>query len=251
MAETWDLFRGDTGRWPDRAFYRDVIERSGQPVLDVGCGTGRLLLDYRAEGIDIDGVDNSPEMLDICRTKAEARGLAVTVMCQDVRDFQSSRSYRTILVPSSSFQLIVESEDARQVMERLFAALVPGGMLIMPFMILCNEPSERRIVTKESSLSDERLNPVDGLLYRHWSRQVFDMRKQLEHTEKRYEVSRNGEVIRSEEYRRSPATRWYTQEQASRLYDSAGFVDAYLTSGFTWRPAGPDDSLFCVAGRRP
>jgi len=41
-----------------------VIAQAGQPVLDVGCGTGRLLLDYMQQGIDVDGMDNSPEMPD-------------------------------------------------------------------------------------------------------------------------------------------------------------------------------------------
>ncbi len=63
MVKYWDLLRGDTSNWPDRFFYLDVIRKSGQPVLDVGCSSGRLILDYLAEGIDIDGVDISPEMI--------------------------------------------------------------------------------------------------------------------------------------------------------------------------------------------
>ncbi|HYB01252.1 MAG TPA: class I SAM-dependent methyltransferase, partial [Ktedonobacteraceae bacterium] len=70
IAEAWDLLRGDTSEWEDRPFYRDIIRASGQPALDIGCGTGRLLLDYLADGIDIDGVDVSPEMLEVCRQKA-------------------------------------------------------------------------------------------------------------------------------------------------------------------------------------
>jgi ubiquinone/menaquinone biosynthesis C-methylase UbiE len=71
MAEAWDVLRGDTSNWSDRHFYLAAIQNYGQPVLDVGCGTGRLLLDYLQQGIDIDGVDNSPAMLAICRRKAE------------------------------------------------------------------------------------------------------------------------------------------------------------------------------------
>ena len=46
------------------------MQRYGQPVLDVGCATCRIVLDYLAQGIDTDGVDNSPELLAICRDKA-------------------------------------------------------------------------------------------------------------------------------------------------------------------------------------
>ncbi len=54
MAQAWDLLRGDTSTWPDRPFYRAIIQRQNgsaldavqSPALDVGCGTGRLTLDY-------------------------------------------------------------------------------------------------------------------------------------------------------------------------------------------------------------
>jgi ubiquinone/menaquinone biosynthesis C-methylase UbiE len=69
MAETWDFLRGDPSGREDRDFYRWMIHQYGQPVLDAGCGTGRLLLDYLVEGIDIDGVDVSPEMLRLCHKK--------------------------------------------------------------------------------------------------------------------------------------------------------------------------------------
>ena len=76
MAASWDLGQGDTSHREDRVFFREIIGQFGQPALDVGCGTGRIILDYLSDGIDIDGLDNSPEMLAICREKARKVGLS-------------------------------------------------------------------------------------------------------------------------------------------------------------------------------
>ena len=42
MAATWDIWRDDTTNWEDRHFFRDILRLYGGPVLDVGCGTGRI-----------------------------------------------------------------------------------------------------------------------------------------------------------------------------------------------------------------
>ena len=84
LASTWDLFLGHTSHWEDTLFFRELIGRHGQPVLEVGCGTGRLLLDYLANGIAIDGVDISPEMLAICRDKAQQRSLQPALFQQSM-----------------------------------------------------------------------------------------------------------------------------------------------------------------------
>src|SRR5438874_12192972 len=113
MADAWDLLRGDTSSWSDRFFYRELIGQYGQPVLDVGCGTGRLLIDYLAQGIDIDGVDNSPEMLAICVEKAQRAGLRLGVFEQAMQRLDSPRTYRIIMLLSSSLQLPIDPRDAR------------------------------------------------------------------------------------------------------------------------------------------
>ena len=92
MADTWDLLRGDTSNWEDRYFYLDLIQRYGQPVLDVGCGTGRLLLDYTGEGLDVDGVDNSPEMVAICRQKAGQLGLSPNIYAGSMENLNLPRN---------------------------------------------------------------------------------------------------------------------------------------------------------------
>ncbi len=248
IAETWDLLRGETAGWPDRAFYRELIGRSGEPVLDVGCGTGRLLLDYREQGIDIDGVDVSPEMLALCQAKARRRGVPLTVFLQAAESLDLPRRYRTIIVPSSTFQLLTDLATASRAMERLFTHLQPGGVLAMPFMILW-KPGQPRAT--DWRLIVERARPEDGAVVRRWSRAEYDVAAQLEHAEDRFAVTLRGAVIAAEHHRRSPATRWYTRTQAEALFARAGFVDLRVYHEFSWQPAAAGDEVFTILGQRP
>jgi ubiquinone/menaquinone biosynthesis C-methylase UbiE len=248
MAQLWDLFRGDTSTWADRRLYRELIGETGEPVLDVGCGTGRILVDFLQDGVDIDGVDNSPEMLDLCRQKAAMHGLQPNLYLQWMESLELPRHYRTILVPSSSFQLIVEPEKARQAMQRLYAHLLSGGSLIMSFMALLPEGGA---LDSGWYQAGEAMRPSDGALAKRWSRSWFDLENQLEHTEDRYELSNNGQVIAVEEHRRSPATRWYTQTQVTELYKAAGFATVRLLHEFTREPASAENTrMFTAIGSR-
>src|SRR6266481_5829507 len=59
---------------PEIAYFQKQIELTGQPALDAGCGTGRLLIPFLRAGLDVDGCDVSPDMLALCREKAESEG---------------------------------------------------------------------------------------------------------------------------------------------------------------------------------
>jgi SAM-dependent methyltransferase len=249
MAASWDLLRGDTSSWPDLPFYRAAILRCGQPVLDVGCGTGRLLLDFLSEGLDIDGVDNSPEMLALCRQKAERRNLMPALFHQPMERLQLPRRYRTIIVPSSSLQLVTDQGAAVEAMRRLFDHLESGGTLVAPFMILWSGQTIS-VSASEWRLNGEAVRPDDGAVVRRWSRSGFDTVTQLQDTEDRYEVLRGGDVAASEHHSRSPATRQYTQDQAIELFRAAGFANIHVVSAFTEQPPTRNDRIFSVFGTR-
>lgn len=246
LAEFWDLFRGDTSTWEDRFFYLDVLKRYGQPVLDVGCGTGRILLDFMQQGFDIDGVDNSPDMLALLRRKAEPMGFTPTVYQQEMTELALPRKYQTILVPSSSFQLLLDENLPPVAIGRFYEHLLPGGVLAMPFMTLwkVGDPLE-------SEYTREVTRPADNVLVRRWSHSRFEPDTELEHTIDRYEIIREGEVIASEEHTQSPATRSYTQAQAIALYENAGFENIQVLHEFTFEPVRPEDRTFCVLGFKP
>jgi SAM-dependent methyltransferase len=246
MAEFWDLFRGDTSTWEDRFFYLDAVKKYGQPVLDVGCGTGRILLDFMGQGIDMDGVDNSPDMLALCKRKAEKLNLNPAVYQQEMIELSLPRKYQTILVPSSSFQLLLDASLPPLAMQRFYEHLLPGGVLVMPFMTLWT-PGQ----PLEDEYTREAIRPEDGATVRRWQYSRFDPATDFEHTIERYEIIQTGQVIVSEEHHQSPATRSYTQAQAVGLYQQAGFKDIQVFSEFTFEPVKSTDTTFSIIGIKP
>lgn len=245
MAEAWDVLRGDTSNWADRHFYLNIIQKYGQPVLDVGCGTGRLLLDYLQQGVDIDGVDNSPEMLAICQQKADELNLKPKLYEQYLENLELPRKYQTILVPSSSLQLITDSEVVERAMKRLYAHLLPNGILVASIMTLwsAGEPLE-------TEWEKTAVREIDGVKFRRVARSRFDPVSECEHTEDLYEKMINDKVVMKEKHQRSPATRSYNHSQVKELVKKTGFQNIRLFSEFTLDVVKPEDSLFTIMGQR-
>ena len=248
IASTWDLWRDDTADWSDRHFYLDVIRRYGQPALDIGCGTGRLILDFAQAGIDIDGVDNSPEMLAICRAKADVLNLAPTLFEQDMQALDLPRRYRTIIGSSSVLQLLADVDVARETLRRCFAHLEPGGAFVTPFFFDWKE-GEPLDTGWEPLFTKTR--PEDGAIVRSWVREWREPARQWWHTEQRFEVEVDGEIVEREEQKRSPEGRWYSQHEVMTLYRDVGFVDIQLYREFELTPAAAEDRHFSALGVKP
>jgi hypothetical protein len=155
------------------------------------------------------------------------------------------RNYRTILAPSSVLQLMTAPGAAQRMLERCYDHLLPGGVFIASFSFDWR-PGEP--LDTDWELVFEKVRPQDGAIVRHWSRETRDPAQQFWHAESRFEVEQGGQIVATEEQRRSPEGRWYSQEEAAALYRAAGFTQIELYDGFSFAPAHAESRLFTVAG---
>lgn len=99
----------------DRDFYVDLAKRIGGSVLELACGTGRILLPIARKGIAIHGVDLSTAMLDVLRAKLlhEPKDVSelVSVAHGDLRTFRSNQQYPLVIIPFRPLQHMYNVED--------------------------------------------------------------------------------------------------------------------------------------------
>ncbi len=88
----------------DVNFFVEMAQRSGGPVLELGCGTGRVLIPIAKSGIEIVGLDASPGMLSLCREKLlsesnDVQSKVLDLVQGDMRAFQLSRKFSLVTIP--------------------------------------------------------------------------------------------------------------------------------------------------------
>jgi len=241
-AASYDLWFGGED-FEDVEFFRGAIRDGGEPALEAACGTGRLLLPFVRDGLDVEGLDLSEDMLAICRHKAEALGLQVILHQAAMESFSLKRRYRTIFVPFGSFMLLGSVEKARRALCCFRAHLKEGGRAFIPLHL----PWRHDVGVEPAPPGEWRLRrvasrPEDDAVVRCYELVERDFDRQLQHVRIRFEVVEAGEVTRTEAS--SQTLRWYTQEEFAYLLREAGFSRVAALEAYTWDPAEDGSANF-------
>jgi SAM-dependent methyltransferase len=142
-SELYDSFIADyydespvvSGRLQDVAFYRDAARDFGDPILELGCGTGRITMALAEAGKRITGLDLSERMLEravkkraVLRVEARER---VQLVQGDMTRFDLGETFRLVIIPFRPFQHLLEVQQQVDCLECVRKHLAPGGRLIL------------------------------------------------------------------------------------------------------------------------
>jgi len=142
-SELYDSFIADyydespivKGRMQDVIFYRDAARDFGDPILELGCGTGRITMALAAAGKRVTGLDISERMLERAAKKRLAlyteERERVHLVQGDMVKFDLGEKFRLILIPFRPFQHLREVQEQMNSLECARKHLAPGGRLIL------------------------------------------------------------------------------------------------------------------------
>jgi len=134
----------------DIPFYVEEARRSGGPVLELACGTGRLTIPIAQAGVEIVGLDVSPSMLAHARSKTQDAGLAIPFVEADCRNFALGRKFALIFIAFNSMQHMHDHASLAGLFANVRRHLVEGGRFIFDVFnpnvgILARSAGERRL----------------------------------------------------------------------------------------------------------
>lgn len=111
-------------------FYRDYALEAHGPILEPMCGTGRFLLPFIEEGLNVHGFDASDFMLEALHSKAQAKNLQPRVWKNFVNELNRQEQYALIFIPCGSFGLIIDTEEVKKALKLFYNHLTPNGILL-------------------------------------------------------------------------------------------------------------------------
>lgn len=254
IARWWAEFNAAAPHELD--YYRSAIRKFGQPVVDLGCGTGRFLVPLAAGGVDIDGIDISADMIAAAREQLpNSRPSQLSV--QRLHELHLDRTYRTAYM-CGVFGIGGRRDHDREALRRIHQHLEPGGaLLIIQQLPYDGEdgwadwlPGHRAGYPEPWPDQGNRRRSADGDEIELLTRVAeFDPLEQQLVLAMRARLWRDEAIVKEESYLLRSCL-YFAQEIVLMLAD-AGFRDVEIEGNYTGVPAVADDGNVIFVARRP
>lgn len=220
----------------DVPFLREVARRTGGPILELMCGTGRVLLPLAAAGFELTGVDSSPAMLAIARANLAAAGHAerVTLLEGDVRDIAlPAGAFAMAFVAVNSFMHLEEVRDQLAALANARRALGRRGLLVLDLF----NPDPAEIAREDNRLVLDREYELDGRQVQKFIAIDSDAASQISRVTYLYDETGADGALTRRTMRFS--MRWFYRYELEHLLARAGFTLRNLYGSYDLDDYGP------------
>jgi len=218
----------------DVAFFVDAASAAGSPVLEIGCGTGRVLIPTARAGIEIVGLDLSPGMLEVCRQRLrqepDAVQQRVTLVHSDMRQFDLGGAFTLATIPFRPFQHLLGVDDQLACLASIRRHLAAGGRLIFDVFNPSLDALVNMPIGQEAGMEPEFAAPGGRRVTRCYKIVASDRFAQINDIELIYDVIHADG--RQERFIHGFRMRYLFRYEVEHLLARAGFIVEHLYAGY-------------------
>ena len=164
----------------DIPFYLGEALSTAGPILELGCGTGRIAIPIAQTGVDVVGIDSSHAMLERAQVKVDSLSPgdgAVNLFWSDMRDFSLDITFDLAIIPFRGFLALLTVEDQRRALLRIRDHLNVGGRLVFNIFV----PDIQMLLQEGDTPYHLRdvADPLSGVNYVLWQQSSSDLHNQI------------------------------------------------------------------------
>lgn len=248
LAQLYDLFVFEA----DLPLYADLARQLGGRVLEVACGSGRVLVPLVRDGAHVVGIDISPHMLALARDKLrdlDGQSGSAELVQADMRTFSlPQRDFDLAIVPVKSFAYLTEAADQVQCLESIHAHLRSGGVLVLDLLHARPEWT----AASRGSMNDDLLAHVAErgfTLSRVESVVSTDLARQIRVIRSMYETVDDSGRVLDKRFVEWPY-RWVHRFEAEHLLHRVGFQVEAVYGGYRHEPFTSDSAAMVFVAKK-
>jgi SAM-dependent methyltransferase len=228
----------------DLDFYRALAKRTGGPILELGCGTGRVLADLAADGYHCIGVDGSEAMLARARSRLLARGLDADLIQAPMQELVSPRPARLAIIALDTFGHLLAQNDQLEALTAVRNALTDDGVLVIDLSNGNSRAEHRDELVHQ--LTAESLDGRSSIT--KWVSRAVDSAEQVDELIYWYDVTNADGVVHrtTVEFQ----LRYFTRFELTLLLERADFSIEALYGSYDLEEFGSGSERLIVVARK-
>jgi SAM-dependent methyltransferase len=242
IADVYATDMGQSMPFDDVGWYRDLCLQRGGRTLELGCGTGRILIELLRSGIDAIGADRSLPMLKRLRVDAAKVDVAPALLQMDIVKPALSGWFRTILLPYSLITYVTDALQAAALAAELGNLLEPGGCLVFDAFV------PQPVSSFADFRRDYRRPHGDGELERH--KRITANADGTNRIERRYIVLARGGAVTAD-FSTDETIRPYTASDLTAFGEAGGLVVESCVWDYGQCAEAPQARFATIMLRRP
>ncbi len=242
FARFYDLIYSKIRSDVDTRFFLNKIKEAKGPVLEVGVGTGRFFLEALKEGADIYGIDISPAMLDILKTRIDKKD-HYRISRQDIRNFKTRFPLSLVIAPFRVLMHLVKPADQIKALNHIYDNLVDKGTFIFDLYI----PNPGLLASGMDEVMDFEGEFEPGNVIRRFVTSHSDLVTQVNHLSMRFDWN-EGEHTFSETW--NSELRFFFRFELEYLLQQSKFKSYSIFGDYLESPLSTGSKEFVVVCRK-